>query len=206
MKKLHDFYFKKAKNENHAARSIYKLEEMDKKYKIIKNGMSIIDLGCAPGSWIEYAVKKVGKNGSVFGIDLNKVHQSFPSNVTLMQGDIFDFDAMKANIKQSELLPEKFDLVMSDMAPNTTGQKDVDAYKSYELCVQALKVADAFLKKRGDFIVKIFMGEDFKAFLDTVKASFSKHKVYKPKSSRKESKETYIIGFGKEEIDYSNLT
>ncbi len=197
MKKIQDFYFKKAKKENYLARSIYKLEEIDKKYNIIKNGMSVIDLGCSPGSWLEYAVKKVGKKGCVFGIDLKKVSKTFPQNTKIIQGNIFDFERVEEEIRSSNFLPEKFDVVMSDMAPNTSGQKDIDAYKSAELCVQALKVADVFLKTGGNFIVKIFMGEDFKTFLDAVKISFDKHKVYKPKSSRAESKETYIIGYGK---------
>ncbi len=199
MKEVQDFYFKKAKKENHLARSIYKLEEIDKKYKLIKKGMSVIDLGCSPGSWLEYVVKTVGNKGCAFGIDLKPVSKTFPGNTKIIQGDIFDFETMKKEINSCEFLPTKFDMVISDMAPNTSGQKDIDAYKSYELCVQALTVADTFLKTGGNFIVKIFMGEDFKAFLDSVKLSFDKHKVYKPKSSRPESKETFIIGYGKHE-------
>ncbi len=206
MKKLHDYYFKKAKKENHLARSIYKLEEIDKKYKIIKKGMSVIDLGCSPGSWLEYTVKKVGNEGAVFGIDLKKVERSFPPFVKTVQGDIFNLEDIKKEIKKYDTLPDIFDLVISDMAPNTSGQKDVDAYKSFELCVQALKVADVFLRTGGNFITKIFMGEDFKSYLDSIKSSFNNHKVYKPKSSRKESKEIYIIGYKKKEkLDFSQL-
>lgn len=199
MKKVKDFYFKKAKKENHLARSIYKLEEIDKKYNIFKKGQSVIDLGCSPGSWLEYAFRKVGKSGIVFGIDLKEVKRQFPKNVKIIEGDIYDYDNFKRVINETSILPNKFDIVMSDMAPNTSGQKDIDAYRSYELCVQGLKVCEQFLKIGGHFITKIFMGEDFKTFLDIVKISFEKHKVYKPKSSRSESVETYIIGWKRKE-------
>lgn len=197
MKKLHDYYFKKAKKENHLARSIYKLEEIDKKYKLIKKAMSLIDLGSAPGSWIEYASSKIGTKGRILGIDLKEVKKSFPNNVKIIQGNIFDFKAFEKAIEENKNLTNTFDIIISDMAPNTSGQKDIDAYKSYELCVQALKIAEKYLRINGNFLIKIFMGEDFKNFLDAIKSSFEKYKVYKPKSSRNESFETYIIAWGR---------
>jgi 23S rRNA (uridine2552-2'-O)-methyltransferase len=199
MKKIKDFYFKKAKKENHLARSIYKLEEIDKKYHMFKRGQSVIDLGCSPGSWLEYALSKIGKNGVIFGIDLKEVKKQFPQNVKVIKGDIYDYENFKQTIKKTSILPDKFDIVISDIAPNTSGQKDIDAYRSFELCVQGLKVCEQFLKTGGHFITKIFMGEDFKTFLDAIKSSFEKHKVYKPKSSRSESVEVYVIGWNKKE-------
>lgn len=207
MKEIRDFYFKKAKKENHLARSIYKIEEIDKKYNMIKKGMSIIDLGSSPGSWIEYIHSKVGDKGKVVGIDLKELKKSFPPNVMFIKGDIYNLEEFEDSILSNKDFPRHFDMVVSDMAPKTSGTKDVDAYKSFMLCVQSLKVADFFLKKGGNFITKIFQGEDFKPFYDLVTKSFQKCKTYKPKSSRNESVETFVIGWGKKvtNIDFNSL-
>jgi 23S rRNA (uridine2552-2'-O)-methyltransferase len=197
MKEFQDFYFKKAKKEKHLARSIYKLDEIDKKYKIFKKGMSVIDLGCSPGSWLEYALSVVGDKGKIFGIDLKEVKKTFPPNVKTVKGDIYNLEAFEKSLKETNMLFA--DIVMSDMAPNTSGMKDVDAYRSYELCIQALIVADKFLKTGGTFITKIFQGEDFKNFIDIIKKSFNNYKIYKPKSSRSESVEVYVIGWSKKD-------
>ncbi len=187
-----DHYSQRAKKEGFPARSVYKLKEIQKKYGPIKKGNKILDLGCAPGSWLLYAADLAGKKGQVIGIDLVPVTVHIPSHVKIYTGDILSMDD---DFFRS--LGQDFNIVMSDMAPSTTGNKLVDNTRSFNLCQMALTVAQTTLKPGGSFVCKIFQGEDFKNFLDSVKAVFNRHKIFKPKSTRKVSKEIYIIGFGK---------
>nr|CBX30026.1 Ribosomal RNA large subunit methyltransferase J [uncultured Desulfobacterium sp.] len=187
-----DHYSRLAKKENYPARSVYKLQELQSRYKLIKKGGRVLDLGCYPGSWTIYASDLVGQKGTVVGIDLKKLDIKIPSNALVYQCDIL-------NIDNSMLLSigNKFDIVISDMAPATTGNKSVDAVRSYDLCLAALDVANNVLLHNGSFLCKIFQGEDFNKFLEMVKAAFNTYKIFKPQSSRKLSKEIYIIGLGK---------
>jgi 23S rRNA (uridine2552-2'-O)-methyltransferase len=191
-----DHYARKARKEQYAARSVYKLAEIQKKHRIIKKGDRILDLGCAPGSWIQFAVEQTGPGGRVVGIDLKPVALTLPSNVEVITGDIDE-------VIQSAhpALSQSFGLVLSDMAPATIGHKHADAARSFALCETALSVADKVLKPGGHFVVKIFQGEDFKAFCDNVKARFDRMHIFKPQSSRKGSKEIFIIGLGKKQED-----
>lgn len=191
-----DHYSRLAKKEQFPARSVYKLNEIQQKYKIIKKGDRILDLGCSPGSWLLYAANLAGKNGQVVGIDLKPLSKlvlsKVPSNVRIYIGDVLSLD--------DELIRsvgKDFNIVMSDMAPDTTGNKNVDAARSFNLCQAALRIAKDLLVDGGSFICKIFQGEDFKEFIDSIKLSFNKHKIFKPQSSRKASKEIYVIGFEK---------
>jgi len=192
MKKYRDHYFLKAKQENYPARSVYKLKEMDKRFHILKPGMQVLDLGAAPGSWSLGAAEKIGKSGRVIAADIQNTLTVFPENVTFMQEDVFErspeFEALLAN-------HAPFDLVMSDMAPFTTGNKFTDQSRSYDLCVQALEVAKLYLKPGGNFIVKIFMGPDVQEYLVTLRRFFGKVQGFKPQSSRSESKEIFYLGF-----------
>lgn len=192
MKKIKDYYFHKAKKENYLARSVYKLQEINEKYHIIKPGMSVLDLGSSPGSWLQYVSKVIGNLGIAVGIDRNDLKEKIGGNVHFIKEDIFKIDYSK--IKS---ILEYFDVLISDMAPDTTGIKDVDQFRSYELCMKALEIADNTLVKGGFFICKIFFGEDFNNFNMEVKKRFVSTKIFKPKSSRSESKEIYIIGFEK---------
>ncbi len=191
-----DHYSRLAKKEQFPARSVYKLREVQRKYNLIKKGDKILDLGCFPGSWLLYAANLAGKNGRVVGIDLKPLSKSVlskvPSNVRIYIGDVLSLD--------DELIRsvgKDFNIVMSDMAPDTTGNKNVDAARSFNLCQAALRIAKDLLVDGGSFICKIFQGEDFKEFIDSIKLSFNKHKIFKPQSSKKSSKEIYVIGFEK---------
>jgi 23S rRNA (uridine2552-2'-O)-methyltransferase len=190
--KWQDHYTQRAKKDRFPARSVYKLEEIQKKYNIIKKGYNVLDLGCAPGSWLLYAAKLTGPSGQVAGIDLAPVTINVPSHVRVYTDDIFflNDDFFKS-------LGIGFNVVISDMAPSTTGNKFVDSARSFDLCQRALSIAHVSLITGGSFVCKIFQGEDFKAFTNSVQSNFKSHKIFKPKSSRKASKEIYVIGFGK---------
>ena len=193
MKKYRDYYFLKAKQENYPARSVYKLKEMDDRFHILKAGMHVLDLGAAPGSWSLGAAEKIGKTGVVLAADIQETLTVFPDNVLFMQEDVFErsaeFEALLAKFAP-------FDLVMSDMAPFTTGNKFTDQSRSHELCVQALEIAKLYLKPGGNFVVKIFMGPDVQEYLVTLRKLFVRVQGFKPQSSRSESKETFYLGFG----------
>lgn len=183
-----DHLTRRARSENYPARSVYKLEEIQNKFKVMKKNDQVLDLGCAPGSWLLYAARQVGSSGRVFGIDLKEIEIKLPDNVVAIQDNIL-------NLANSSFLDENkgFNTILSDMAPSTSGRKDVDALRSFELCNMALTVADNFLVQDGNFVCKIFQGNDFIAFQKMVKAKFKECKIFKPDSCRKQSKEIYII-------------
>jgi 23S rRNA (uridine2552-2'-O)-methyltransferase len=183
-----DHLTRKARSENYPARSVYKLEEIQNKFRVIKKNDQVLDLGCAPGSWLLYAAKQVGKDGRVYGIDLKPVEIKLPGNVSVIQDDILNLDN---KLFLTEI--KKFNLILSDMAPATSGRKDVDALRSFELCNMALQVAQTFLASNGNFVCKIFQGNDFNSLQKNVKSKFKNCKIFKPKSCRKQSKEIYII-------------
>jgi 23S rRNA (uridine2552-2'-O)-methyltransferase len=191
MKKLHDHYFKRAKAENYPARSVYKLQEMDADFKFFKPGQKVLDLGATPGSWTLYAANKVGPSGRVVGVDINPTDTAFPENVTFLVADALnpgpEFTALLESMKP-------FHLVVSDMAPRTTGQRVTDQARSLELVEQALALAGTCLIQGGHFVAKVFMGPDVKAFTDSMRGAFEKVKTAKPKSSRSESFEQFIVG------------
>jgi len=189
-----DHYTKKARKEKHPARSVYKLKEIQQKYRVLKKGQRVLDLGCAPGSWLLYAAGIVGDNGRVVGIDKKPVTVNVPANVTTISTDINSLGK-----ERIPLVTNGFHVVLSDMAPSTTGNKTVDAARSTGLCEAALDTAKMQLAPGGAFICKIFQGGDTTAFVDAVRASFETVKMLKPKSSRKASKEIFIIGLGKKQ-------
>jgi 23S rRNA (uridine2552-2'-O)-methyltransferase len=184
-----DHYTRRAKKERFPARSVYKLQEIQQKHQLIKKGYKVLDLGCAPGSWLLYAAKLTGDRGRVVGIDLKPVTGQFPAQAEIITADVFTLDVKSLGIS--------FNVVLSDMAPSTTGHKDVDAARSYNLCETALGIAQSVLLPGGSFACKIFQGPDFKAFTDIVKAGFKELTIFKPRSSRKASKEIFVIGKGK---------
>ena len=193
MKTYRDHYFLKAKQQSYPARSVYKLKEMDAKFKLFKPGMKVLDLGAAPGSWSLAASERIGPSGCVLACDIQMVEAGFPANVRFLVADVFALsDAFEEALAQ--LAP--FDVVMSDMAPNTTGTRFSDQARSYDLCCEALKVAERCLKPGASFVVKIFMGPDVQSFLAAMRAHFTSVKGFKPKSSRAESKEIFYVGFG----------
>lgn len=193
MKEYRDHYFLKAKRENYPARSVYKLKELDAKFRLLKPGMKVLDLGAAPGSWSLGVAEKVSSKGLVLACDIQSTETAFPPQVLFMQEDVFQRSAA-FEAKLAELGP--FDLVISDMAPRTTGTRFTDQARSLELTLEALAVACLHLKQGGNFVVKIFMGPDIQDLLTPMRKAFSSVKSFKPKSSRAESKETFFTGLG----------
>ena len=187
-----DHYTRKAHKENYAARSVYKLQEIQEKFRLIRKGDRVLDLGCAPGSWLAYAADLAGSGGKIVGIDLKPISIKLPTHVSVFQGDLLAPEAALL-----EKLGKPFQVVISDMAPNTTGNKDVDATRSFHLCEAALNLANDVLARNGVFLCKIFQGELIQAFSDRVNTQFKRQHLFKPRSSRKASKEIFIIGIGK---------
>jgi 23S rRNA (uridine2552-2'-O)-methyltransferase len=186
-----DHYARKAKQEHFLARSVYKLEEIDTKYRLLKQGQFILDLGCSPGSWSQYASAKIGRNGKILGIDLTAMKIALP-NAIFITANILTTDLLPILLENQ--MPEKLDAVISDMAPKTTGVKFTDQCRSLELCEMALNSARTYLKPGGYFVCKIFDGPDVQHFRADLKTSFKKIEMLKPDSTRKESKEFFFIG------------
>ena len=186
-KQRRDAYVRQSKVDGYRARSAYKLIEIDEKFKIFKGGLSVVDIGAAPGSWSQYA-SKIVKNGKLISIDLKKMDPIV--NCIQIQGD---FTENNTQVEIKKILNVKADVVMSDMAVNTTGIKNLDSIQTGELCKDAMFFAKDILKKNGYFISKIFMGETFNEIVTDGKKFFKEVKVFKPKSSRKDSKESFII-------------
>lgn len=186
-KQRRDIYVRQSKIDGYRARSAYKLMEIDEKFSIFKGGLSVVDIGAAPGSWSQYAEKKI-KNGKLISIDL-KTMEPLGKSVQI-QGD-FTEDKIKNEILKSA--EGKVNIVMSDMAVNTTGIKNIDAIQTGELCMEAMIFSKNILLQEGSFISKIFMGGSFNEIVAKGKEIFKEVKVFKPKSSRKDSKESFII-------------
>ena len=186
-KQKRDIYVRQSKLEGYRSRAVYKLQEIQTKFKVINNGMSIVDLGAAPGSWSEFISRKF-KNIKLVAIDLKELDKI--ENVTHIKGDFTDEITQK---KIEKNFDEKIDLVVSDMAVNTTGNKNVDSLVTGELSIEAMNFSLKILKKNGVFVSKIFMGSSFNVIVDSAKKNFKEFHVYKPPSSRKESKENFII-------------
>jgi len=186
-KQRRDTYVRQSKVDGYRARSAYKLIEIDEKFKIFKGGLTVIDIGAAPGSWTQYASKAV-RNGKIISIDLKEMEPI--GNTFQIKGD-FTEDQTQKKIK--ELLTDKSDIVMSDMAVNTTGIKNIDSIQTGELCKEAMIFSQDIISNSGFFISKIFMGGSFNEIVQLGKKIFKEAKVFKPKSSRKDSKESFII-------------
>ena len=182
-----DIYVRKSKIEGYRSRAVYKLEEINQKFKIFHNGASVLDLGAAPGSWTQY-ISKNYKNIKLASIDLEKFDEI--GNVFQITGD-FTEDIYKEKILN--FFQDKIDIVVSDMAVNTTGNKNLDSIQTSELCLDAMRFSKDILKKDGIFVSKIFVGSTFNEIIEESKKIFKKNKVYKPKASRKESKESFIF-------------
>jgi 23S rRNA (uridine2552-2'-O)-methyltransferase len=188
-----DHYSERAKKERYPARSVFKLKEAQKKFRLIKKDDRVLDLGCSPGSWLLYAAELVGKRGRAVGIDLKEIRIKLPPQAKTLTADIMTIDRAWFD---EQKLGDRFNVVLSDMAPATSGNKGLDAARSFQLCQAALNIAEMVLKPGGSFVCKIFQGEEFKEFSDTVKNRFKRHKIFKPQSSRKESKEIFVVGLG----------
>ncbi len=186
-----DRFFHKAKKENFLARSIYKLEEIDQKFRIFRLGQKVLDLGAAPGSWSQYISPRIGPQGRLLAIDLKPIALNF-KNAEFIQGNALDFDW------KTKLTDFKgFDVVVSDMAPSTTGIKFTDQARSFELCEMALGLALSHLKPKGHFVCKLFHSADFGLLKRTLQKNFDRFETLKPESTRSESKEIFLVGVGR---------
>jgi 23S rRNA (uridine2552-2'-O)-methyltransferase len=195
VRKVQDHYFKKAKKEKYPARSVYKLEEAQKKHRFIKSGDTVLDFGFYPGSWSIYAARVVGPQGLVVGIDLQdakKISIANAAEIRWLCDDIMSDDI----VGKMQEIRKTFSVVLSDMAPRTSGNKWVDQQQSLTLVRRVLELSANLLKKDGNFYVKVFEGEDFKGFVDSVRKNFKTVKIVKPKSSRSESREVFVLGMG----------
>jgi len=186
-KQRRDVYVRQSKVDGYRARSAYKLIEIDEKFKIFKGGISVVDIGAAPGSWSQYA-SKIVKSGKIISIDLKKMEEI--KNTIQIEGD---FTETNIQNKIKSYLGKGSDVVMSDMAVNTTGIKNIDSIQTGELCKEAMTFSKEVLSEKGFFVSKIFMGGTFNEIVTLGKKIFKEVKVFKPKSSRKDSKESFII-------------
>ena len=182
-----DIYIRKSKTEGYRSRAAYKLIEIDEKFKILNNGISVIYLGAAPGSWLQYISKKI-KNSKIVSIDLRQIEKI--DNTFHIEGD-FTNEKYQSQIRN--LFKSNVDVVLSDMAANTTGNKNLDSIYTGELCKEAMIFSKKILKQNGKFVSKVFMGSIFNEIISEAKSIFNEVKVFKPKSSKKDSKEIFII-------------
>ncbi|TKB06241.1 RlmE family RNA methyltransferase [Desulforhopalus sp. IMCC35007] len=193
MRKINDYYSKKAKKENYPARSVYKIEEVQQKYKFLKYGDSVLDLGCYPGSWSLFASEVIGPRGIVVGVDLQQADKSPRQNgapIHWLCQDIMEPELLVAVRK----FRPAFKVLVSDLAPKTTGSKWADAQQSLNLVRHTLSLTEELLLNNGHYLCKVFQGEDFPQFVEDVKKRFTMVKVLKPKSSRVESREVFLLG------------
>ena len=190
MKKVRDHYFHRAKREGYAARSAYKLEEVDQKHRLLHKGMRVLDLGCYPGSWLQYVAKHIGSEGRALGVDLQPVDIGFPKHIRTLQGDVFA-------LTPEQLPPEPFDLILSDLAPRTSGIRSLDADRSYALNQQVLVLSEQHLQLEGNLLVKAFQGAPFEQLRQDFRKVFEKVCICKPRSSRSESVEIFLLGQSK---------
>lgn len=195
MRKIHDRFFKQAKREGHLARSYYKLEEIDRKVRLFRPGMRVLDLGSCPGSWLEYILERIGERGIACAVDLNVIAPRFKGKVEFRKMDIADVTPETF----ADVTPT-FDVIVSDMAPKTSGIKSTDQLRSLDLCERAAALARALLKPAGSFVCKVFESEEFQAFREERRREYAILRTVKPRACRDESMEVYLVclGFGQD--------
>jgi 23S rRNA (uridine2552-2'-O)-methyltransferase len=187
----HDVFHRRAKEQGFAARSVFKLEEIDQKVHLLRAGARVLDLGCRPGSWLQYAARKVGAGGALVGIDRQALDVQIPG-ARIVVGDVF-----QVSLEELKGPLDAFDVVLSDMAPDTSGVRSMDQARSEALFERALEIAEQTLSRGGHFVGKLFMGPDWQKLLKRVRDGFEQVKTLKPAGSRKESIEQYVCGLGR---------
>jgi 23S rRNA (uridine2552-2'-O)-methyltransferase len=190
-----DHHYRRAKQEGFAARSVYKLAELDRRYGLLRSGFHVLDLGCHPGSWLQYCAERVGRAGRVLGVDIQPVTLSLPPQAQVKQADV-----LTLNGEELRLWGRNYDIVISDMAPRTTGLAHTDAARSAELAAAALDLALVLLKAQGNFVVKIFWSPEAAELLKMMKTLFVRAKASKPAASAAVSRETYLLGLGRKNL------
>ncbi len=183
-----DHYFRRARKEGFLARSVYKLEEIDRRVRLIRPGQRVLDLGCHPGSWLQYCAGVVGTRGLVVGVDTREVSVELPPHVQFLQADVFELSPVDLHHFSRE-----FDVVLSDLAPATTGIRSVDSNRSSMLFQRALSLAEDLLAPGGHFLGKIFQGSGFNSIVQQLKGEFLEVRGIKPRATRKVSKEIYLV-------------
>jgi len=190
--KKHEHYYKQAKKTGYRARSAFKLKQINQKFKVLKNGDNVLDLGAAPGGWSQVAKEIIGNNGKLIGVDLLPIQPI--DDVIFLEEDMRETETIS---KIKEILgEEKIDTVISDMSPDISGNYDIDQARSIYLCTKAFETAELFLKNNGNFVCKVFEGSDLNEFIEEIKPKFNSIKRFHPKASRKSSSEIYIISKG----------
>ncbi len=188
--KRQDYYYHLAKKENYRSRAAYKLKEIDEKFYIFKDGMNVLDLGAAPGGWTQVVLEKV-KKGKIFSLDIKKINVS---GVKSIKADVFDknvFSLIENELKKENI--DGFDVIISDMAPKISGIKEIDHQRSLDLGKRAFEISQKFLKERGSIVIKLFQGQDLENFKKEIEKNFDFCKFYGPRSSRKGSREIYLV-------------
>lgn len=187
-----DYYYKKAKREKYRSRASYKLKQINAKYKLIRRGNKVLDLGAAPGGWTQIAREIVNSNGLVVAIDLQKIKRFEHENVITLQGDFTETET----IEKIKGIAQSFDVIISDASPSISGVWDIDHFRSIELCRRVLEIAKEVLKPGGNLLVKVFQGSEINNFVNEVRKNFKYVKITKPKASRKKSAEIYVVAKG----------
>jgi 23S rRNA (uridine2552-2'-O)-methyltransferase len=190
-----DSFTKAAKAQGYPARSVFKLEEIDRRVRLLKSGQRVLDLGAAPGSWSMYAAKKIAPSGKLLAIDLSEIQGSLGPNAQIVQGDAL------ALTNDALAMFAPYDVVLSDMAPSTSGSKVADQARSFELFMRALEIARALGAPGGSFVGKLFMSEDFIKAREALRALFSEVRTIKPEGTRASSVEVFLIGLARKKID-----
>jgi 23S rRNA (uridine2552-2'-O)-methyltransferase len=191
MTRPQDHFGRRASKEGYPARSVFKLQDMDRRVRLFRAGQKVLDLGASPGSWTLYAAERVGERGTVLGIDIRPAETRLPSNASIRQGDVFEIEPGEIEGHGS------FDVVLSDMAPSTSGHRHLDQYQSYELYARALFIARQVLKPGGLFLGKIFQGAEFQQARKETGEAFETVRILKPPASRKQSYEIYLLGLSR---------
>jgi 23S rRNA (uridine2552-2'-O)-methyltransferase len=189
-----DHFTVAAKQQGYPARSVFKLEEIDRRIRLLKQGMHVLDLGAAPGSWMLYAAQKIGRNGKLLAVDLQEIGCPVPQNATFLQGDALSLE------NEALELYAPYDVVLSDMAPNTTGNRIGDQTRSFDLFMRALAVAEKLVKPGGSFVGKIFMGADFPNAKKELKRIFAEDRALRPEGVRTNSFELFLVGLSRKPV------
>lgn len=187
-----DHYFREAKRQGYLSRAAFKLTEIDDRQKLLTQGVRVLDIGCAPGAWLQVAAKRVGRRGRVVGIDLRPVKEPMPDHVQTVAGDVFKTDPAELTALAGGL----FDVVISDAAPGTTGDPTGDHFRSMRLCMHILETLPGLLLPGGPLVMKAFEGETYPDLLQQMKTMFEKVKGAKPKASRSISREMFVVASG----------
>jgi len=195
-----DSYYRMAKEMGLRSRAAFKLKQLDERYRIMRLGDVVVDLGAAPGGWTQVASRRVGHAGFVLAVDIQRMERIPQNNVRFLRGDVRDPHILEAAKKA---LPRKADVVLSDLSPKISGVWDIDHYRSIELARVALSAAEELLRPGGNFVVKVFQGEAFSGFLKDIREKFNFVKASKPKASRSGSAEIYVVAMGMRKLETS---